>query len=246
MAVVTGAARGIGAAIARRLAEDGYDVAALDLDEGACEETAAAVTGCGRRSVAVGADVGDEVAVTRAVERIAAELGPPVALVNNAGIQRDRILSRMTVTEWESVMAVHLRGAFLMCRETQRHMREAMWGRIVNISSTAALGNVGQVNYSAAKAGLQGLTRTLAMELGRHNITVNAVAPGFTITDMTRGTAARVGIDFDEMVASQVSQIAVGRAGEPQDIAQAVSFFLDPRSGFVSGQVLYVAGGPRG
>jgi 3-oxoacyl-[acyl-carrier protein] reductase len=246
VAIVTGAARGIGAAISTRLAQDGYDVAVLDLDEDACAGTAAAVTARGRRGLAVGADVSNEASVIAAVERVATELGPPLALVNNAGIQRDHIMSRMTVDEWDAVIGVHLRGAFLMSRATQPHMRAASWGRIVNISSTAALGNVGQTNYSAAKAGLQGFTRTLALELGRHNITVNAVAPGFTVTDMTRGTAERVGIDFEAMVEQQVAQIPVGRAGVPDDIAHAVSFFADPRSGFVSGQVLYVAGGPRG
>ena len=245
-AIVTGAARGIGAAIATRLAEDGHDVAVLDLNEADCAATVTQITATGRRGLAVGADVADEASTAAAVARVAAELGPPLVLVNNAGIQRDRIMSRMTVAEWDAVMGVHLRGAFLMSREVGAHMREAMWGRIVNISSTAALGNVGQTNYSAAKAGLQGFTRTLAIEVGRHHVTVNAVAPGFTVTDMTRETAQRVGIDFDEMVAQQVAQIAVGRPGHAEDVANAVAFFADERSGFVSGQVLYVAGGPRG
>jgi 3-oxoacyl-[acyl-carrier protein] reductase len=246
VAIVSGGARGIGAAICARLAEDGYDIAVLDLNESDCAGSVARVAARRRTGLAVGADVSDETSVAAAVEQVASELGPPLVLVNNAGIQRDHIMSKMTVGAWDEVMAVHLRGAFLMSRAVQPHMREAMWGRIVNISSTAALGNVGQTNYSAAKAGLQGFTRTLALELGRYNVTVNAVAPGFTVTDMTRGTAERVGVDFDQMVSEQVAQIAVGRAGQPEDIAQAVSFFVDKRSGFVSGQVLYVAGGPRG
>ncbi len=244
VAIVTGAARGIGAAIATRLAADGCDVAALDLEEAACVGTVAAIGTAGRRGLALGADVADEASAVAAVQTVAGRLGLPTILVNNAGVLRDRIMAKMTLAEWDTVMGVHLRGAFLMSREAQQHMRSATWGRIVNISSTAALGNVGQANYSAAKAGLHGFTKTLALELGRHNITVNAVAPGFTITAMTRSTAERVGVDFDEMTERMVSQIPVGRAGEPRDIAHAVSFFADERFGFVSGQVLYVAGGP--
>lgn len=246
VALVTGSARGIGAAIATRLADDGLDIAVLDLDEAACEETVTAVRQRGRRAIAVGADVADEQSVAGAVERVGADLGAPVVLVNNAGIQRDHVLSKMTADEWDVVMSVHLRGAFLMCRAVQPAMRAAGWGRMVNISSTAALGNVGQPNYSAAKAGLQGLTRTLALELGRHGITVNSVAPGYTVTDMTRSTAERIGVSMDQLTRDVVAGIAVGRAGLPEDIAHAVAYFCDDRSGFVSGQVLYVAGGPRG
>lgn len=246
VALVTGAARGIGAAIALRLADDGLDIAVLDLDDAACADTVAAVRQRGRRAVAVSADVADELAVQAAVERVAAELGPATVLVNNAGIQRDHVLSRMTSDEWDLVVRVHLRGAFLLCRAVLPAMRAATYGRIVNISSTAALGNVGQPNYSAAKAGLQGLTRTLALELGRYGITVNSVAPGYTVTDMTRSTAERVGKSMEELTRDVVADIPVGRAGQPEDIAHAVAYFCDERSGFVSGQVLYVAGGPRG
>jgi 3-oxoacyl-[acyl-carrier protein] reductase len=246
VAIVTGAARGIGAATAQRLAADGYDVAVVDLDETACDDTVAAVEAHARRGLAVGADVSDEDAVRAAVTTVAGELGTPLALVNNAGILRDRMVHRMSVDEWDAVIAVHLRGAFLMSREVSHHMREAMWGRIVNISSTSAQGNVGQANYAAAKAGLQGFTKTLALELGRFGVTVNAVAPGYTETEMTHATAARVGITFEAMAERWIADIAVGRIGQPADIANAVSFFLDERSGFVSGQVLYVAGGPRG
>ncbi|MDP9435421.1 MAG: 3-oxoacyl-ACP reductase FabG [Actinomycetota bacterium] len=246
VALVTGGARGIGAAVALRLAQDGHDVAVLDLDESACADSVAAVQATGRRGLAVGADVADEPAVTTAVERVTAELGPPLVLVNNAGILRDHVLSKMTADEWALVVQVHLRGAFLMCRAVQPAMRQAAWGRMVNLSSTAALGNVGQANYSAAKAGLQGLTRTLALELGRHGITVNSVAPGYTITDMTRSTAQRIGVSIEELTREVVATIPVGRAGQPEDIAHAVAWFCDERSGFVTGQVLYVAGGPRG
>jgi 3-oxoacyl-[acyl-carrier protein] reductase len=243
IAIVTGAARGIGAAIAARLAQDGCDVAALDVAD--CGATVAAVQALDQRALAVGADVADEESVARAVERVASDLGPPTVLVNNAGILRDGMMHKLSADSWDRVLDVNLRGAFLMCRAVQPHMREAAWGRIVNLSSTAALGNIGQANYSAAKAGLQGFTKTLAIELGRFNVTVNAVAPGFTITAMTRGTAERVGVPFDEMEAEMVRRIPVGRAGRPEDIANAVAFFADERSGFVSGQVLYVAGGPR-
>ena len=246
VALITGGGRGIGAAVALRLAQDGCDIAVLDLDAAACADTVSAVEATGRRALAVAADVADEHAVMAAVERVTATLGAPLVLVNNAGILRDHVLHKMTVDEWDLVQQVHLRGAFLMCRALQPMMREAGWGRIVNLSSTAALGNVGQANYSAAKAGIQGLTRTLAMELGRHGITVNSVAPGYTITEMTRSTAERVGVTIEELSNDVVAGIAVGRPGQPEDIAHAVAYFCDERSGFVSGQVLYVAGGPRG
>ena len=246
VAVVTGAARGIGAGVARRLAEDGMDVAVVDLDEASCADTVAAVQEAGRTGLAVGCDVADEQAVVAAVERIAAEIGPPTVLVNNAGVLRDNLVFKMSAADWDTVLGVHLRGAFLMSRECQRHMGEAQWGRIVNLSSTSALGNRGQANYSAAKAGMQGFTKTLAIELGRFNVTVNAIAPGFITTAMTQATADRMKISFEQLVQGAAGQIPVGRVGQPEDIAQAVSFFADDRSGFVSGQVLYVAGGPQG
>lgn len=243
-AIVTGAARGIGAATAVRLAADGHAVAVLDLDEAQCADTVAAITDAGGRAIAVGADVADEGAVTAAVERVAAELGAPTILVNNAGIIRDNLLFKMTVDDWDAVLGVHLRGAFLMSRAVQKHQVEAGWGRIVNLSSSSALGNRGQANYSAAKAGMQGFTKTLAIELGRFGVTANAIAPGFIVTDMTRATAARVSVEFDDFVAHAAQQIPVGRAGQPDDIAAAASFFCSEEAGFVSGQVLYVAGGP--
>lgn len=244
VAVVTGAARGIGAAVAVRLAEDGFDVAVLDLDADACADTVAAVKAKGRNALAVGADVSNETSVNTAVATIAEALGAPVVLVNNAGVLRDNLLFKMELSDWQTVMDVHLAGAFLMSKATQRYMTEAGWGRIVNLSSTSALGNRGQANYSAAKAGLQGFTKTLAIELGRYGVTANAVAPGFTVTAMTHATAERMGVAFDDFEKAVVKQIPVGRAGQPEDIANAVSFFVDDRSGFVSGQVLYVAGGP--
>jgi 3-oxoacyl-[acyl-carrier protein] reductase len=245
VAIVTGAARGIGAATARRLAEDGFAVAVLDLDEGSAKGTVEAIEAAGSRAIAVGADVSDADAVTSAVSRVAAELGPPTVLVNNAGITRDNLLFKMSEADWDTVMGVHLRGAFLMSRATQEHMTAAGWGRIVNLSSTSALGNRGQANYAAAKAGLQGFTKTLAIELGRFGVTVNAIAPGFIQTEMTRATAERVGVPFEDFIEFAKKDIPVGRVGQPEDIAHLVSFFVSEGAGFVSGQVVYAAGGPR-
>ncbi|MCL4422466.1 MAG: 3-oxoacyl-ACP reductase FabG [Actinobacteria bacterium] len=244
-AIVTGAARGIGAAIARRLSQDGFAVGVLDLDETTCKPTVSDIAAFGGKAMAVSVDVSDEQAVESAVTRVAEELGAPTVLVNNAGITRDNLLFKMTTADWDAVMGVHLRGSFLMSRATQRYMTEARWGRIVNLSSTSALGNRGQANYSSAKAGLQGFTKTLAIELGKFGITVNAIAPGFIETDMTADTAKRIGISFDDFKAMAASEIPVGRVGQPEDIAAAVSFFVREEASFVSGQVLYVAGGPR-
>ncbi|QNG20433.1 SDR family oxidoreductase [Rhodococcus triatomae] len=244
-AIVTGAARGIGAAVAQRLAADGNAVAVLDLDEAACADTVAAIEAAGGRALAVGADVADEASVAAAVERIAAELGEPTILVNNAGILRDNLLFKMSVDDWDAVLNVHLRGAFLMARAVQKYMVDAKFGRIVNLSSTSALGNRGQANYSAAKAGMQGFTKTLAIELGKFGVTANAIAPGFIATEMTAATAARVGADFEDFKAAAAGQIPVARVGEPADIAHTASFFASEGAGFVSGQVIYVAGGPK-
>jgi 3-oxoacyl-[acyl-carrier protein] reductase len=245
VAVVTGAARGLGAATALRLAAEGAAVAVIDLEESAAKGTADAITDAGGRAIAIGADVADSAAVEAAVERVVAELGPPTVLVNNAGITRDNLLFKMTETDWDAVMGVHLRGSFLMTRACQKYMVAARWGRIVNLSSTSALGNRGQVNYSAAKAGLQGFTKTLAIELGRFGITANCVAPGFIASEMTKATAERLGVPWEDFVAMRAKEIPVQLAGAPEDIANMVAFFVDERSGFVSGQVIYVAGGPK-
>ena len=244
IAIVTGAARGIGAATARRLAADGMAVAVLDLDAGSCHATVEAITTAGGDAIAVGADVSRDDQVEAAVGTVAAELGPPTVLVNNAGVLRDNLLFRMSEDDWDTVLGVHLRGAFLMCRSVQKYMVDQRYGRIVNLSSSSALGNRGQANYSAAKAGMQGLTKTLAIELGPFGITANAVAPGFIVTDMTAATAARLGMTFDDFQAAAASRVPVRRIGEVDDVAHAISFLASEGAGYVSGQVIYVAGGP--
>jgi 3-oxoacyl-[acyl-carrier protein] reductase len=245
-AIVTGAARGIGAGVAERLAADGFQVAVIDLDEAACKPVVERIEATGGRALAVGADVSDEQAVEAAVARIAEELGAPTVLVNNAGVLRDNLLFKMSVSDWDTVMNVHLRGAFLVSKAAQKYMTEAGWGRIVNTSSESALGNRGQANYSAAKAGLQGFTKTLAIELGKFGVTVNAVAPGFIATDMTAATAERMNIGFEDLKNGAAQMIPVRRVGTPADVAAVVSFFVREDASFVSGQIVYVAGGPKG
>jgi 3-oxoacyl-[acyl-carrier protein] reductase len=233
--------------VAERLSADGFAVAVLDLDVRGCAATVDAIRLSGGQARAYQADVSDEGAVQRAVAGVTDELGPPLVLVNNAGIIRDSPLADMTTDDWDSVLAVHLRGAFLMSRAVQPFMAQQRWGRIVNLSSTGALGSSrGQANYSAAKAGIHGLTKTLAIELGGMGVTVNAVAPGFTATEMARTTAERMGFSFEEFTRKRASETPVGRIGTPEDIAHAVAFFASDGAGFVSGQVLYVAGGPVG
>lgn len=244
-AIVTGAARGIGAGVAKRLAADGLQVAVLDLNEADCAAVVEEIKAAGGNALAVGADVSNPEAVEAAVAKVAAELGAPTVLVNNAGIIRDNLLFKMTVEDWDLVMGVHLRGAFLLSKACQKYMTEANFGRIVNLSSTSALGNRGQANYSAAKAGIQGFTKTLAIELGKYGITANAIAPGFIQTDMTAATAERIGVPFDDFIKFSADQIPVKRVGQPEDIAHAVSFLSSEGAGFVSGQVIYVAGGPQ-
>ncbi|MPY82014.1 MAG: SDR family oxidoreductase [Actinophytocola sp.] len=244
-AIVTGAARGIGAAVAKRLAADGFNVGVLDLDEAACKQTVADIEGAGGRALAVGVDVSDEQSVQHAVDRVASDLGAPTVLINNAGITRDNLLFKMSVDDWDAVMNVHLRGSFLMTRAAQKYMTEAKYGRVVNLSSVSALGNRGQVNYSSAKAGLQGFTKTLAIELGKFGVTANAIAPGFIETEMTAATAERVGMPFDDFKKAAAEQIPVQRVGQPADIAATTSFLVSEEAGFVSGQIIYVAGGPR-
>jgi 3-oxoacyl-[acyl-carrier protein] reductase len=243
-AIVTGAARGIGAGIAIRLACDGMAVAVLDLDEADCARTVKEIENADGRALAVGCDVSKTDQVNAAVERVAVELGEPTVLVNNAGITRDALLFKMTDEDWDTVIDVNLRGAFLMTRAAQKYMTGQKWGRIVNISSSSGLGNRGQANYSATKAGLEGFTKTLAKELGKFGITANAVAPHFIATDMTAAMADKLKMSFENLVETYKKQIPVERVGQPADVAHTVSYLVSEGASFVSGQVIYVAGGP--
>jgi 3-oxoacyl-[acyl-carrier protein] reductase len=245
VAVVTGAARGIGAATATRLGKDGATVAVVDLDEAQTKATADAIVSAGGTAFGIACDVSDEAAVAAAAEQIRAEAGSIDVLVNNAGVLRDNLLFKMSLSDWDTVMGVHLRGSFLWAREAQKTMVENRWGKIVNLSSTSALGNRGQTNYSAAKAGLQGFTKAMAIELGPFNINVNAVAPGFIVTEMTKATAERTGVDFEEMQKRGAQAIPLRRVGRPEDIANVVSTLCSEDTSYVTGQIIYVAGGPK-
>ena len=243
VAFVTGASRGIGLATARRFAEEGASVRLTDV-QGA-EEAAGALEAEGLEVSGARVDVTSRTEVEAAVGEAAETYGRLDILVNNAGVTRDNLVFKMTDEDWRTVMEVHLMGAFLCSQAAQRHMVEGGYGRIVNVSSTSALGNRGQANYAAAKAGIQGFTKTLAIELGRFGITVNAVAPGFVETEMTRAVATKMGVEFEDFVAERAKEIPVRRSGKPEDIAASILFFASEEAGFVSGQVLYAAGGPR-
>lgn len=243
-AVVTGAARGIGAAAARLLLDQGAAIAVVDLDPEQAAITATTISAEGGRAIGIGCDVSDSDQVEQMTESVARKLGPPDILVNNAGILRDNLLYKMSVDDWDSVMNIHLRGSFLCARAAQKYMVERRWGRIVNLSSTSALGSRGQANYAAAKAGLQGFTKTLAIELGPFGIGVNAVAPGFIETAMTRATAERMGLDFDAMKKHEIQSIPLRRIGSPEDVAGVISFLCSEAASYVTGQVIYVSGGP--
>jgi 3-oxoacyl-[acyl-carrier protein] reductase len=246
VAFVTGAGRGIGAATALRMAEEGARVTLADIDTEGCRQVSAGLDRLGSESLVVACDVTDNAMVQQAMEQTAGRFGRLDILVNNAGVVRDNMLYKMSEEDWETVINVHLKGAFLCSRAAQKYMVEQKYGRIVSLSSTSALGNRGQSNYSSAKAGLQGLTRTLAIELGQFGITVNAVAPGFIDTEMTRATARRQGIDPDQRIAEASKIIPVRRVGQPRDVANVICFLASDEAGFVSGQIIYVAGGPRG
>jgi 3-oxoacyl-[acyl-carrier protein] reductase len=245
VAFVTGAGRGIGAATAKRLARDGAAVAVIDLREADTAETVAAIHDRGGKAIGIGCDVAVTEQVEAAVQRAIAELGGLDVLVNNAGVIRDNLLHKMTDDDWDTVMAVHLRGSFLCARAAQKHMVAQRSGRIINLSSTSALGNRGQANYAAAKAGIQGFTRTLAIELGPFGINVNSIAPGFIITPMIEETARRMGVSLEDFTKGAAEMLPVRRVGTPEDIAGVVAFLAGPDASYITGQNLYVDGGYR-
>jgi 3-oxoacyl-[acyl-carrier protein] reductase len=239
VALVTGGGRGIGAATARLLAAEGARVAVSDLDEAPAREVASAIGGFG-----VACDVSDRGSVEAMVGSVVAELGRLDILVTCAGIIRDNLIFKMTDEDWDAVIDTHLKGTFMCARAAQKQMVDQKYGKMVFLSSTSALGNRGQANYSAAKAGLQGMARTLAIELGPFNINVNTVAPGFVETRMTRATAERMGMDYETFKLGAASQISLRRVGQPEDIASVIAFLCSDESSFVSGQNIYVRGGP--
>ncbi|WP_044336961.1 3-oxoacyl-ACP reductase FabG [Rossellomorea aquimaris] len=243
VALVTGGSRGIGKAIANLFAEEGAKVAIIDVNEVALMEVSEELKEYEIYTKV--ANVVESQEVEEAIKEVYETFGSVDIAVNNAGVIRDNLLFKMTDTDWQTVMDVHLKGSFNVAKAAQSYMVKNKYGRIINISSTSALGNRGQANYATAKAGLQGLTKTLAIELGPLGITTNAVAPGFIETEMTRETAKRIGIPFEQLVEASLQGIPVGRSGQPEDIANAVAFFADESSSFVNGQVLYVAGGPK-
>ncbi|MBV9228814.1 MAG: 3-oxoacyl-ACP reductase FabG [Chloroflexi bacterium] len=246
VAFVTGAGRGIGAATAVRLAEDGARVVLADINTEGCQQTASEIERLGSEALVVQCNVADNAMVQDAMAQAVSRFERLDILVNNAGVIRDNLLFKMTEEDWDTVMSVHLKGAFLCSRAAQAYMVKQNYGRIISLSSGSALGNRGQANYSAAKAGLQGFTRTLAIELGKFGITANAVAPGFIDTEMTRATARRQGLDPQAMIAEASKRIPVGRVGQPRDVANVICFLASEEAGFVTGQIIYVAGGPRG
>ncbi len=246
VALLTGAGRGIGAATAARLASDGAAVAVTDMDLDPAEETAQQIRAAGGRALAIPVDVTNREQVEAAAARTAEEFGRLDILVAVAGITRDNLLFKMTDDEWDGVIDTHLKGSFMAARATQKYMVEQRYGKMVFTSSTSALGNRGQANYSTAKAGLQGLTRTLAIELGPFNVCVNAVAPGFIETRMTQSVAERMGVDWEQFKKDRAAQIPLRRSGKPEDVANVVAFLVSDDSSYVSGQVIYIAGGPRG
>jgi 3-oxoacyl-[acyl-carrier protein] reductase len=244
VAFVTGGGRGIGRATAHELAGLGAHVAICDVDPEPAEAAAAEIRDLGAAATAFVADVTRRDQVEAAIDATAADLGRLDILVTCAGVTRDNLVHKMTDGDWSAVIATHLTHTFLCAQAAQRHMVPAKAGRMVFLSSASALGNRGQVNYSAAKAGVQGMARTLALELGRFGITVNAVAPGFVETRMTASVAERLGVAYEQLIADAAAATALGRVAQPQDISSVIAFLAGPAAGYVTGQTLYVQGTP--
>ena len=245
VAVVTGAAQGIGAATARRLAAEGASVAVVDLTVERGQSVVDEITDAGGVAVVFGCDVSDEDSVLAMTDAVVERFGRLDILVNNAGITRDNLLFKMSRADWDAVLAINLTGVFLCSQAAQKHMVAQRGGKIVNLSSRSALGNRGQVNYAATKAGVQGLTATLALELGPFNINVNAVAPGYVATSMTAATASRVGATPEEHQERAAANTPLRRVGQPEEIASVIAFLASDDASYVSGQTLYVNGGAR-
>lgn len=241
VAIVTGSARGLGAATARRLAEEGARVVVTDVLRERAEETVAALRADGLQAHCVIADITKAEDVSRLVEETVAQFGGVHILVNNAGFPRDKYLVKMSEEDWDLVIAVMLKGAFLATRAVMPHFIEQGWGRVINISSRAHLGNPTQANYSAAKAGLIGMAKALAIEEGRYGVTVNCVAPGFIETEMVQALPS-----YETIKERAVQMQPIKRVGRPGDIADAVAFLASERAGFITGEVLHVSGGRFG
>jgi len=242
VAVITGANQGIGAEIAKKFLAEGYRVAGIDLDVSNLDQMKEIDDS---RSLWIRANVTNRNEVADAISQVLARFGRIDVLVNNAGITRDALFHKMTFEEWQQVLDVNVTGGFHITQLCQVEMVKQGYGRIIFISSRSALGNRGQANYATSKAAVQGLTKTLAIELGKFGVTVNAIAPGFIETDMTRAIAEKTGQDWNEIITAMKARAAVNRTGKPSDIAHVAAFFADPESSFVTGQVLYVTGSPN-
>ncbi len=237
-ALVTGAGQGLGEAIAMRLAREGAAVMVNDLDPAGAERTVAAIREAGGRAVAFAGSVADPDTVERLVDATVAELGGLDVLVNNAGITRDKILPKMTIEDFDAVVNLNLRGTFLCCKFATPHMVHGRWGRVVNMSSRAHLGNKGQVNYSASKAGVIGLSKSLALELGKFGVTVNCIAPGIIATPGVTGLP-----HYEQLVERVAPTLPIPRLGEPEDVAGVAAFLASDDAAYVTGEVIHVSGG---
>jgi acetoacetyl-CoA reductase len=245
VALVTGGTGAIGTAICKRLAASGARVVATYRDQAKADRWVADRKKEGLEIAAVEVDVTSFDSCQAMLAEVEEKVGPIDILVNNAGVTRDTTFRKMSKDQWDCVLTSNLDSLFNVTRNVIGGMMERGYGRVINISSiNGEKGQFGQVNYSAAKAGMQGFTKTLAIELGQFGITANAVAPGFIVTDMTAATAARIGMPFDDFQAAAASQIPVRRVGQPEDVAHVIAFLCSEGAGFVSGQVIYVAGGP--